>query len=156
MKEKQQDIDILLERNTAEQLSKVDWDKLQAAISARLDKSDQSESSTQKYQVIFKMAAGFVAAAAVVFVAIILVNKILPEKLQDTVSHVETVVLNASRSNTLGIQTDKLLADTDPKTILLTGQLHLFSNDPLLRPHSVWEQKPVCKLTNNNEKEIIQ
>lgn len=36
---------------------------------------------------------------------------------------------------------DTLLMKTDSKTILLTEEVHLISNDPLLRPHSIWEQK---------------
>jgi hypothetical protein len=36
-----------------------------------------------------------------------------------------------------------LLMKTDPKTILLTEEVHLISNDPLLRPHSLWEQNTI-------------
>ena len=37
---------------------------------------------------------------------------------------------------------DTLLARMDADSILLHTQTHLISNDPLLRPHSVWEQEP--------------
>jgi hypothetical protein len=39
------------------------------------------------------------------------------------------------------VESDPLLASTDPATILLTGPMRLLaSNDPALAPHSVWDQ----------------
>jgi hypothetical protein len=40
-----------------------------------------------------------------------------------------------------GADVARLRVETDPKTILLTQEAHLISNDPLLRPHSIWQQK---------------
>jgi hypothetical protein len=40
-----------------------------------------------------------------------------------------------------GVSVAQRRVETDPKTILLTEEAHLLSNDPLLRPHSIWQQK---------------
>jgi len=62
-------IDSLFEKNVEEQLAKVDWDKLNGAISARLDETQQSKTSASRLPTVFKIGAG-VAAAAVVFIAV--------------------------------------------------------------------------------------
>ncbi len=79
MKGKKEKIDLLFERNAAEQLGGVDWDRLNAAISTRLDKAQQSKTSTRKYPTVFKIAAGVAAAAAVVLISVM----IKTEKLAD-------------------------------------------------------------------------
>ena len=68
MKDRKEKIDLLFERNAADELAKVDWDELNTAISSRLSKAGQSKTSARKYTVIFKIAAG--VAAAVVFIAV--------------------------------------------------------------------------------------
>ena len=70
MKKSNEDIDLLLERNAAEQLDRFDWDELGTTISRRLNKAQQSKTSGIRFPTIFKIAAGFIAAAAVVFVAV--------------------------------------------------------------------------------------
>ncbi len=70
MKKEKEKIDLLLERNTGEQLADVNWDGLHAAISERLNQAQQSKTSWIRFPIIFKIAAGFIAAAAVVFVAV--------------------------------------------------------------------------------------
>ncbi len=70
MKKEKEKIDLLLERNTGEQLADVNWDRLNAAISERLNQADQSKNSTMKYRRVFKIAAGVAAAAAVVVIAV--------------------------------------------------------------------------------------
>ena len=69
MKDKNEQIDLLLERNTTEQLETVDWDRLNAAISGRLDQARQRKTLWTCRPTIFKIAAGLVAAAAIVLVA---------------------------------------------------------------------------------------
>ena len=69
MKEEKEKIDFLLEENVEEQLAPVDWNRLNAAISSRLDKAGQSKTSVWKYQRMFKITAA-VSAAAVVFIAV--------------------------------------------------------------------------------------
>jgi hypothetical protein len=72
MKKEKEQIDILLRQNESEQLAGVSWDRLHEAISDRLNETDHSKNSTIKYRRVFKIAAGIAAAAAVVFIAVIL------------------------------------------------------------------------------------
>ena len=72
MKDRKEKIDLLFEKNAAEQLSGVDWDGLNAAISKRLDRAEVRKSSIGKSQRVFKIAAGVAAAAAVVFIAVMI------------------------------------------------------------------------------------
>jgi len=72
MKKEKEKIDLLLERNANEQLAGVNWDGLHAAISERLNQADQSKTSTMKYRRVFKIAAGVAAAAAVVFIVVMI------------------------------------------------------------------------------------
>ena len=70
MKKENQKIDLLLERNASEQLAGVNWDRLNAAISERLNQAGRSKTSKINYRRVFKIAAGVAAAAAVVVIAV--------------------------------------------------------------------------------------
>jgi len=70
MENEKERIESLFEKNVEEQLARVDWDKLSAAISARLDETQLSKTSASRLPTVFKIAAGVAAAAAVVFVAV--------------------------------------------------------------------------------------
>lgn len=70
MKDRKEKIDSLFDKNTAEQLLGVDWDRLSAAISRRLDEAELRKTSVLKYRRVFKIAAGVAAAAAVVIIAV--------------------------------------------------------------------------------------
>lgn len=70
MKEQKEKVDLVFERNTADQLTGVDWNELNAAISSRLDQAQKSKTSVRKYPTVFKIAAGIAAAAAVVFIVV--------------------------------------------------------------------------------------
>ncbi|MHC4426764.1 MAG: hypothetical protein ACYSYV_11810 [Planctomycetota bacterium] len=72
MKHEKERIDLLLDKNAAEQLTKVDWDRLTDEISTRLDQARHGKTSRNKYPAFFKIAAGVAAAAAVVFAAVML------------------------------------------------------------------------------------
>ncbi len=71
MKDKNEQIDLLLERNTTEQLETFDWDRLNAAISGRLDQVRQRKTLWTCQPTAFKIAAGLVAAAATVLVVVL-------------------------------------------------------------------------------------
>jgi hypothetical protein len=71
MKSEEEKIDSLLRRNAAEQLAGVNWDELKGAISGRLDKAQQGKTSATGLPTVFKIAASFAAAAAVVFIIVI-------------------------------------------------------------------------------------
>ncbi len=68
MKNEKEKIDVLLDQNAAEQLAGVDWDGLSSAISRRLDQVDGTFG--RRYRGIFKVAAGLVAAAAIVLIVV--------------------------------------------------------------------------------------
>ena len=65
MNKKIDKIDVLLRHNTAEQLDGVDFDDLNAAISGRLDETQQTRASATGFPTVFKIAAVTAAAAAV-------------------------------------------------------------------------------------------
>jgi hypothetical protein len=69
---KKEKIDLLLRQNESEQLSGFNWDRLQTSISKRLNQARQSKTSGIRFQTIFKIAAGFIAAAGVVFIVVMI------------------------------------------------------------------------------------
>ncbi|MHC4644568.1 MAG: hypothetical protein ACYTBJ_03630 [Planctomycetota bacterium] len=72
MTNKKENIDLLLERNAAEQLARVDWERLNAAISARLEVSRRTGRVATKRAVALKIAGGLAAAAAIILVVVTL------------------------------------------------------------------------------------
>ncbi len=70
MKERKEKIDLLLEENVAEQLKSVDWERLNTAISSRLDKVNRDKTSAIGFPLVFKIAASIAAAAAVILVVV--------------------------------------------------------------------------------------
>ncbi len=72
MKKEKEKIDLLLERNTGEQLVGVNWDRLNAAISERLNQAGRSKTYAINYRRVFKIASGIAVAAAVVFIAVMI------------------------------------------------------------------------------------
>ena len=72
MKHDKENIDLLLEQNASEQLAKVDWQALNAAISSRLDQTSRTKTFASRIPTAFKIAAGLAAAAAIILVAVII------------------------------------------------------------------------------------
>lgn len=70
MKSEKEKIDLVFEENAEEQLAKVDWGKLNAAISSRLDEADRKRTFAPRFTTVFKIGAGVAAVAAIVFVAV--------------------------------------------------------------------------------------
>jgi len=70
MKKEKEKIDSLLQRNATEQLDNVDWDKLNTAISTKLDEAESNVLRAKRYPVVFKIAAGIAVAAAVIFIIV--------------------------------------------------------------------------------------
>jgi len=79
MKTEKQDIDRLLEQNTSDHLAGVDWTGLNAAISLRLDEAERSRGVPAVRLWVFRIAAGLVAAAAVILVVMIVRTDRAPE-----------------------------------------------------------------------------
>ncbi len=73
MLDEHEKIDLLLARNADEQLKKVDWNRLNSAITQRLDRAQQSKTSVIRFPAIFKVAA-VVAAAAAVLCAVVMID----------------------------------------------------------------------------------
>jgi hypothetical protein len=125
-------LDLLIERNTEQQLAKFDWEKLHTSISSRFNSSGRL--------IILRSFILKVAAAAALTALILTASQFLfvkqPVQTPDKIS--------SSIVTTAGSPGNNLIARTDPETILLTGQHHIVSNDEMLKPHSVWAQKPVC------------
>lgn len=78
MKDEKEKIDFLLQRNIAEQLKTVDWDELNTAISKKLDEAENNKIHKRKHAAVFKIAAGVAAAAALIFVAVMVKTEPLP------------------------------------------------------------------------------
>lgn len=70
MKDEEERIESLLQRNADEQLAGFDWGQLNAAISSRVDQAEKRRSSGRKYPIVFKIAAGVAAAVVIVVVAV--------------------------------------------------------------------------------------
>jgi len=68
MDEKKEKLDLLLDENATQQLGRVDWDKLDEAISSRLDEDRR----VVGWPRIIKIASGIAAVAAVVLIAMII------------------------------------------------------------------------------------
>ena len=79
MKKEREQIDLLLEQNETELLSSVNWDQLQSSISKKLDDADYTKTSIITYRRILKIATGIIAAAAVVFIAVMVKTNIPTE-----------------------------------------------------------------------------
>ena len=72
MKKEKENIDLLLERNAGEQLAGVNWNRLNADISERLNQAGRSKTYTINYRSLFKIAAGVAVAAAVIVFAMMI------------------------------------------------------------------------------------
>jgi hypothetical protein len=79
MKKEKEKVDLLLRQNESEQLSGFDWNRLQASISKRLDHADSDKTLMISHKRVYKLAAGIAAAAAIVFIAVI-IKAYLPPK----------------------------------------------------------------------------
>jgi hypothetical protein len=124
------DIDGLLRQNLKRQLEGFDWDGQRQAVTHRLAAPRVQRSH---WVVAIRVAAG---AAALLALA---VGYLGLSSLQGTRPYApaprQAMALHASTG------ADALLASTDATTILLTGSARwLVLNDPLLAPHSLWDQ----------------
>ena len=79
MRKNKDKIDILIEKNAAEQLSHINWEQLNAVISGRLSKARQKTPFSINFPTLLKVAAT-IAAAAIVLIAVTLsVEKLMEE-----------------------------------------------------------------------------
>jgi hypothetical protein len=71
MKHDKEKVDLLLEQNASEQLGKVDWQALNAAISSRLDQTSRTKTFASGMPTVLKIAGGL-AAAAIILIAVMI------------------------------------------------------------------------------------
>jgi len=133
-------IDDLLQRNVQRQLETFDWDRLSARLSGRLDRIEHQRLSPRR-----QWPAA--AAAAIILLAIVLGGTVWRWEARmhghpDVMQQIMAGVLDAGPLGDPISRTDNLVASTDPQAILLPQQAQLISGDPLLKPHSLWDQMP--------------
>jgi len=73
MRNEKERIDLLLEQNAARQLAGFEWERLNAAISSRLDQTTRTKTFASIIPMALKVAGGL-AAAAVILIAIMTVD----------------------------------------------------------------------------------
>jgi len=130
MSNNDRDIDILLQRNAERQLESFDWDRQRQTVMQRL-----AETRIEKPGRVsaIRLAVG-IAAVLALAVGYLCLSLLLRTRRDDTAPIVVTAVHQS-------IGDDSLLASTDPTTILLSGPMRWrVLNDPMLTPHSAWDQ----------------
>jgi hypothetical protein len=142
MSDENRDIDALLRHNAEQQLEGFDWDRLGARISSRLGRTT-SPAIFHRRAMLVRMASAAVVVAAIVLLIVVFYGWLVPDKSPSILEQIATGTLHAGALGPALGETDSLIADTSPRTILLAGQTHLICSDPLLRPHSVWDQEPM-------------
>jgi len=95
---------MLIEKNAAEQFSQIDWGRLNAAISGRLDKARQKASFSIDFPTLLKITAT-IAAAAVVLVTVTLNIEKLTDIKQDSGRTAEVQLVDSKGSASVEIQT---------------------------------------------------
>jgi len=140
MSEENHKLDDLLRRDVQRRLETFDWDQLNARFSGRLEQIECQRLSTRHQW--FAMAA-----AAAILLAIVLGGAVWRwrARSQDHPSVLQQIMAGALDAGPLSSpmnRTDNLVASTDPGAILLAQHMHLVCSDPLLRPHSLWDQIP--------------
>lgn len=142
MSNENRDIDALLRHNAEQQLEGFDWDRLGARISSRLGRTT-SPAAFQWRALLVRTVSAAVAVVAVALLTVRFFCWASPDRSPSILEQIGAGKLHAGPLGPAMGETDSLIADTSPRTILLAGQTHLICSDPLLRPHSVWDQEPM-------------
>lgn len=140
MSEENHDIDVLLRRNVDRQLETFDWDELSGRISDRLEQAECKRLSPRHRWPV--MAAAAVLALALVSSVAVWRWGPRPGREPGLLQQIMAGALDAGPLDAPTSTADDLIAGTDPETILLTSHVHLVCGDPLVRPHSPWDQMP--------------
>lgn len=104
MKKRREKIDLLLEKNAAEQLSRINWERFNAVVSSRLDRVQQKTSFTVNFPNLLKIAAT-IAAAAIVLITLTLNLEKLTDRPLDNGRTAEVLFIESKGSATVQIQT---------------------------------------------------
>ena len=130
MSENDREIDILLRRNVQRQLAGFDWDRQRQTVMHRLA---ARRIPKPRMAVTIKVAVG-VAAILMLAVGYLCLTSLKGTGPDAARPREATAIRDA-------VGHDSLLASVDPTMILLTGPMRLLIlNDPMLTPHSLWEQ----------------
>jgi hypothetical protein len=135
-------IDELLRRHVERQLRDFDWDQLRGRIAGRLGRTT-GRAPFRPRAWSFRIVSAAAAVAAVALVTALFCWRSSPNRSPSLLEQITAGRVDAGPLGPALDRTDYLIADTSPRTVLLTGQTHLVCSDPLLRPHSVWEQEPM-------------
>ncbi len=96
-----------------------------------------------RYAIKVTYAVSLTMIALTLFIIVYYKSSI--NKKNDVVSQMQVIESETTNNNI-----NKILLSTDADKILLQGEWHLISNDPLLQPHSIWEQKYSESSINNS------
>jgi hypothetical protein len=100
-----------------------------------------------KQRQLLRISYAFITIVVVVILLVIFFKGVKKESTIYVASNGKNMLQPTSAPQNL----NHILLSTDTDTILLTGEQHLISNDPLLRPHSAWAQNTLNKsLSLNN------
>jgi hypothetical protein len=148
MKKKIDKIDILLRRNTAGQMARVDWDDLNTAISERLDKVLQRKTPAIKVAKVFK-ATAVTAAAAAVFIIVMVGST--EKKGTATVAFI-----NQSRRTEVQVNIVERDSDRGRCDIRIIDSSTTRKQEDNIRPNWFIISKAVSTSTNNGAKRDVR
>lgn len=104
MKKSREKIDMLIEKNAAEQLSRINWERFNASVSNRLDKARQKTSFSIHFPSVLKITATIAAAAMILVTVTLNLEKLMDRKL-DNGRTAEVRFVESIGSATVQIQT---------------------------------------------------
>ncbi len=132
MKQNKEKIDILIERNAVEQLSRINWEQLNAAISDRLDRARRDAHFSINFPTLLKMTAT-IAAAVIVLITVTLNFDKLTDIRRDKSGTVEVKFIESEGSALVEIQTasagSQVAVDIGTKRILAKCDIEILDNN---------------------------
>jgi hypothetical protein len=132
MKKNNGKVDILIEKNGLEQLSRINWERLNAAISDRLDRVRQDAPISISFSTLLKVAVT-TAAAAIVLITVTLNIEKLTNIRRDKSRIVEVKFVESKGSASVEIQTasagSQVAVDIETKRILAKCDIEILDKN---------------------------
>ena len=132
MKKNKEKVDILIEKNTVEQLSRVNWERLNASISSRLDRARRDAPFSINFSTLPKMTAT-IAAAVIVLITVTLNIEKLTDVGRDNGGTVEVKFVESEGSASVEIQTaatgSRVTVDIGTKRMLAKCDIEIFDKN---------------------------
>ena len=138
MKPPYRDIESLLKNHVDQQMQAVNWDRMRDKVDRGIAQAVQREPWRASWY-------GMVAAAAVIVLVVggaFVYRDYFQER--SLLDRIQAGVIGAGPMEGTDLPKpteDALLACMDPSTILCAENVHVLTSDPLLQPHSVWDQQ---------------